>query len=41
MIAFAEVVEWIQSPIIYAENAGFADDVQRLLPTVYSCENGI
>ncbi len=34
-------VEWIQSPIIYAENTGFADEVRRLLPTVYSCENGV
>lgn len=34
-------VEWVQSPIIYAENTSFADDVRRLLPTVYSCETGI
>ncbi|MES2070615.1 MAG: nucleotidyltransferase domain-containing protein [Pseudomonadota bacterium] len=34
-------VEWIQSPIIYAENTTFAADVRRLLPTMYSCENGI
>lgn len=34
-------VEWIQWPIIYAENTSFAEDVRLLLPTVYSCENGI
>jgi predicted nucleotidyltransferase len=34
-------IEWIQSPIIYAEKTGFASDVRRLLPAVYSCETGI
>jgi predicted nucleotidyltransferase len=34
-------VEWIQSPILYAENTSFAEDVRALLPTIYSCENGI
>lgn len=34
-------VEWIQSPIIYAESTSFADDVRRLLPDVYSCDSGI
>lgn len=34
-------VEWIQSPIIYAENTSFAEDVRRLLPAAYSCETGI
>jgi predicted nucleotidyltransferase len=34
-------VEWIQSPIIYVESTSFADEVRRLLPTVYSCESGI
>jgi predicted nucleotidyltransferase len=34
-------VEWIQSPIIYAEHTSFAEDVRALLPAIYSCENGI
>lgn len=34
-------VEWIQSPIIYAESSSFAADVRQLLPDVYSCESGI
>lgn len=34
-------VEWIQSPIIYTERSGFADDARKLLPEVYSCERGI
>lgn len=34
-------VEWVQSPIIYAESTTFASDVRKLLPAVYSCENGI
>ncbi|MFZ6753874.1 DNA polymerase beta superfamily protein [Undibacterium sp. Dicai25W] len=34
-------VEWIQSPVIYAENNSFAGDVRKLLPEIYSCENGI
>jgi uncharacterized protein len=34
-------VEWIQSPILYAEHGGFAAAVRKLLPTVYSCEHGI
>jgi predicted nucleotidyltransferase len=34
-------VEWIQSPIIYAESTSFADDVRRLLAEAYSCESGI
>ena len=34
-------VEWIQSPIIYAESSNFADEVRRLLPDVYSCGSGI
>ena len=33
-------VEWIQSPIIYAERGRFAAHVRDLLPTVYSCESG-
>lgn len=34
-------VEWIQSPIIYTEQGGFAEEARRLLPEVYSCERGI
>lgn len=34
-------VEWIQSPIIYAESGSFAQAVRALLPQVYSCEHGI
>lgn len=34
-------VEWIQSPIIYAEHSAFAAQVRALLPTIYSCESGI
>jgi predicted nucleotidyltransferase len=34
-------VEWIQSPIIYVEQGGFAEAARALLPTVYSCESGI
>lgn len=34
-------VEWIQSPIVYAEHGAFAGAARELLPTVYSCERGI
>jgi predicted nucleotidyltransferase len=34
-------VEWIQSSIIYVERGPFAALVRDLLPSVYSCENGI
>ena len=34
-------VEWIQSPIIYTEQGGFAEEARKLLPQVYSCERGI
>jgi uncharacterized protein len=34
-------VEWIQSPILYAEYGGFAASVRELLPAIYSCEHGI
>jgi uncharacterized protein len=34
-------VEWIQSPIIYAEHGTFAQQVRQLLPQVYSCLSGI
>ena len=34
-------VEWIQSPIVYAELGTFAARVRRLLPDVYSVSSGI
>jgi uncharacterized protein len=34
-------VEWIQSPIIYAEHGTFAQQVRQLLPDVYSCVSGV
>lgn len=34
-------VEWIQSPIIYTEQTGFAEDARKLMSTVYSCERGV
>lgn len=34
-------VEWIQSPIRYIEQGGFAQGACRILPQVYSQENGI
>jgi len=34
-------VEWIQSPIVYAERGSFAAGVRRLIPSVYSCEKGM
>jgi predicted nucleotidyltransferase len=34
-------VEWIQSPIIYLENGPFAQMVREILPSIYSCANGI
>jgi len=34
-------VEWIQSPIIYAELGLFANRVRGLLPQVYSCLRGL
>lgn len=34
-------VEWIQSPILYEENGGFAQAVRAMLGEVYSCEKGI
>jgi predicted nucleotidyltransferase len=34
-------VEWIQSPIIYAEHGLFAEAARELLPSVYSCQHGI
>ncbi|MES2299951.1 MAG: nucleotidyltransferase domain-containing protein [Pseudomonadota bacterium] len=34
-------VEWIQSPIIYAENGPFAALARQRLTSVYSCESGI
>jgi predicted nucleotidyltransferase len=34
-------VEWIQSPIVYAELGSFASRVRSLLPQVYSCLKGL
>jgi len=34
-------VEWIQSPIVYAEHGTFAQRLRALLPSVYSCESGV
>ena len=34
-------VEWIQSPIVYAQNGSFAELARSLLPSVYSCESGV
>jgi predicted nucleotidyltransferase len=34
-------VEWIQSPIVYAQRGRFAERARGLLPQVYSCERGI
>jgi predicted nucleotidyltransferase len=34
-------VEWIQSPIVYAQRGEFTERARELLPTAYSCEHGI
>jgi predicted nucleotidyltransferase len=34
-------VEWIQSPIVYAEHGEFATQARSMLPDVYSCESGV
>jgi len=34
-------IEWIQSPIVYAEHGAFAAQVRGLMPEIYSCESGI
>jgi predicted nucleotidyltransferase len=34
-------VEWVQSPIIYAERGDFAAQARALMPDVYSCERGV
>ncbi|MEY3288403.1 MAG: hypothetical protein RLZZ419_645 [Pseudomonadota bacterium] len=34
-------VEWLQSPFIYSEVGGFAQNARELLPLVYSCTSGI
>lgn len=34
-------VEWVQSPIIYAERSTFAERARDLLPSVYSCARGV
>ncbi len=35
------IVEWLQSPFIYSEVGGFAQNARALLPLVYSCASGI
>ncbi len=34
-------VEWIHSPIIYAEHGPFAKMVRDLMPCIYACESGV
>ena len=34
-------VEWVQSPIVYAEQGGFAARVRALMPDVYYCASGV
>ncbi len=34
-------IEWIRSPIIYAEHGSFATQVRSLTPSIYSCESGV
>lgn len=34
-------VEWVQSPIVYAQEGRFAEDARALLPDVYRCDSGI
>lgn len=34
-------IEWVQSPIVYAENGRFAALVRALMPTVYACASGV
>ena len=34
-------IEWIQSPIIYAEHGSFATQVRGLTSRIYSCESGV
>lgn len=34
-------VEWIQSPIVYVDDKFFADEIRRMLPSIYSIERGI
>jgi uncharacterized protein len=35
------LVEWMQPAIIYIKSAGFLEEMQALLPDIYSCEHGI
>lgn len=34
-------VEWVQSPIVYAQHGDFAAQARALLPVVYSCVSGV
>jgi len=34
-------IEWIQSPILYAELGSFAASVRQLVPAIYSCVSGV
>ena len=34
-------VEWVQSPLVYADHGGFAERVRALMPAVYSCVSGM
>lgn len=34
-------IEWIQSPILYAEQGSFAASARQLMPAVYSCVSGV
>lgn len=34
-------VEWVQSPLVYAEHTAFAAQVRGFLAQVYSCESGV
>jgi len=34
-------VEWVQSPLVYADHGGFAERVRALMTAVYSCVSGM
>lgn len=34
-------IEWVQSPIVYAEHGDFATRIRELMPAVYSCVSGV
>lgn len=36
----APLYEWLQSPIIYQNESGFADELKRLMPVYYSLRSG-